>query len=682
MAVIVINPYQYAAPIGPEPDEPFENVSLLLYGDDLTDSSLYKHTLSNTSIAVNTTTKKYGIGSLYFSTSAYGTFSHDPSFDIGTGDFTIEAWVYPQNTGTRGIAHNHPSFTGGGFTLWINNNSKLVIQNFTSGSSPSWNSMTSTTTAPNGAWAHVAYSRSGGTGYLFVNGNLESTHTDSTNLTNNSAFYVGAAEGISYRGIGYVDDLRFTVGEGRYTSSFTPPASSHTAHWDPYFDEVSLMLHGDGTNNSTTFTDSSTNDHSLTANGGIVISTAQSKFGGSSILFDGSNDYLTATSSTFAFGTGQFTVEFWMYTLSKTNREVIIVTYDSNGNRNFEVRVAGSSAQNLRVSRGGTHFTTPYPSLNTWHHIAVTRDTSNVYRLFVNGVLANSATTTFDFDGTILNIGKHRSDPNYFHGYLDDIRITKGFARYTADFDVPPRAFPEQFGTPDTAEADCDVYADEVSLLLRGDGTNNSTTFTDSSSNNHSITRYGNTKISTTQFKFGGSSTYFDGSGDYLTIPDDTSFHLGSDSFTIEFWVYLNSISVDMNPINKRTASGGGTQWLYFRINSSGVLQLWATSNNSTWDIANAFNFGNTALSAGQWYHIALVRNVQEFATYVNGTKSSNTFTSSASITTGGSNNVHIGGDPAFNFNYVNGYIDDFRITKGVARYTANFVPPTIPLPL
>ncbi|AGH31520.1 hypothetical protein SWZG_00007 [Synechococcus phage S-SKS1] len=210
---------------GTKSDDPnYSNVSSLLNGNDLTDGSSHAHALSNTNITVNTTTRKYGTGSLYFSTSAYGTFPHDSSFNIGSGDYTIEAWVYPQNSGTRGIAHNHPSLTGGGFTFWINGSNKLVIQNFSNGSNSN-NNMTSTTSVANGAWAHVAYCRSSVTGYLFVNGNLESTHTDSTNLTNNSAFYVGAAEGSNYRGIGYIDDLRFTVGVARYTSNFTPPTA-------------------------------------------------------------------------------------------------------------------------------------------------------------------------------------------------------------------------------------------------------------------------------------------------------------------------------------------------------------------------------------------------------------------------------------------------------------------------
>jgi len=236
---------------------------------------------------------------------------------------------------------------------------------------------------------------------------------------------------------------------------------------------------------------------------------------------------------------------------------------------------------------------------------------------------------------------------------------------------------PYQYAAPIGPSAD--PYSDYVSLLLHGNGTNGSTTFTDSSSNAHTVTANGDAEISTTQSKFGGASMYFDGSGDYLSVPDDTSFHLGSDDFTFEFWTYLNSTSSE-NFINKRSNPSINAQYLYFRVNS-GSLKLWATSNGSSWDIANSFGFGNTALSTGQWYHIALVRNGTEISAYVDGTKSPNTITTSAAIQNGGTNPLLIAGDAAVNNHYVNGYIDDFRITKGVARYTSNFTPPTTELP-
>ena len=234
---------------------------------------------------------------------------------------------------------------------------------------------------------------------------------------------------------------------------------------------------------------------------------------------------------------------------------------------------------------------------------------------------------------------------------------------------------PYQYAAPIGPSAD--PYSDYVSLLLHGNGTNGSTTFTDSSSYNHTVTANGDAKISTTQSKFGGASMYFDGSGDYLSVPDDTSLHLGSDDFTFEFWTYLNSTNGHF--INKRVSTSANVQYLYFTI-SGGTLYLYATSNGSSWNIASNFNFGNTTLSTGQWYHIALVRNGTEIATYVNGIKSPNTITTSAAIHNGSTNSLRIAGDVPYN-NYLNGYIDDFRITKGVARYTGNFNPPTAELP-
>ena len=222
-----------------------------------------------------------------------------------------------------------------------------------------------------------------------------------------------------------------------------------------------------------------------------------------------------------------------------------------------------------------------------------------------------------------------------------------------------------------------DPYADNVSLLLNGNGTNGSTTFTDSSSYGHTVTANGDAGISTTQSKFGGASMYFDGDGDYLSIPDDTSLHLGSDDFTFEFWTYLNSTTGDLT--NKRTISTDGVQYLYFRV-TDGSLLTWITSDGSTWDIAENFGFGNTTLSTGQWYHIALVRNGTEISTYVDGTKSPNTITTSAAIQNGSTYPLVIGADVAYG-NYLDGYIDDFRLTQGVARYTSNFTPPTAPFP-
>jgi hypothetical protein len=219
-----------------------------------------------------------------------------------------------------------------------------------------------------------------------------------------------------------------------------------------------------------------------------------------------------------------------------------------------------------------------------------------------------------------------------------------------------------------------DPFFSNVALLLSMDGTNGSTTFTDSSSYRHTVTS-SNSTVSTSIKKFGDGSCSFGGNG-ALSIADFFSFHLSYNDFTFEFWTYLNSTTGVF--IHKR-ASYYDVPYLYFSCNG-GTLFFWATSNGSSWDIASGFSFGNTALSTGQWHHVALVRSGSEIANYVNGAKSPNTITTFLPIHNGGNNPIRIGGDPSHAY-FLNGYIDDLRITNGIARFSTDFIPPTQALP-
>jgi len=445
---------------------------------------------------------------------------------------------------------------------------------------------------------------------------------------------------------------------------------------DPYSDYVSLLLHGNGTNNSTTVTDSSGYNHAVTPVADAKISTTQNKFGGASIYLDGSGDCLSLPDdqSAFNFGTGDFTIECWIYWVGGSYGTIFSQRHDlTTENTGISWRIDDSNDVILffhgKASEGSDYFYTQDDviSKNTWTHIALTRN-GNTFTIWVNGQseATNTSTISMIYHAPIIGRTLGRAS-EYLNAYLDDFRITKGVARYTSNF-TPPTA-----ELPDPSDPD---FSD-VSLLLHGDGTNGSTAFRDSSNNSHAITPVGNAQISTTQSKSGGASMYFDGSGDYLSVPNDTSFDLGSGNFTFEFWTYLNSTTAPF--INKQVPGITGPQYLYFYL-SGGSLRLWATSNKSTWDISENFAFGNTALSTGQWYHIALVRNGTEIATYVNGIKSPNTITTSAAINNANTIPLIIGADTLYNA-YQNAYMDDLRITKGVARYTANFTPPTAPLP-
>jgi hypothetical protein len=219
-----------------------------------------------------------------------------------------------------------------------------------------------------------------------------------------------------------------------------------------------------------------------------------------------------------------------------------------------------------------------------------------------------------------------------------------------------------------------DLFRSQVSLLLHGDGANGSTTITDSSPSPKTVTAFGNAQISTAQSRFGGASIAFDGvTPTALTVPITSSFWFDSGNFTIELWVRYNTTAGNQLVVGQ--AGGGVSQFIIYTTGTSLVYYLSVGGTN--WEIANGASIGTVA--TGQWYHVALVRNGSTFTPYLNGTAGT-TSTSSASLFRANTP-IQIGSNILQVSDLLNGYIDDLRITKGVARYTANFTPPTAPFP-
>jgi len=231
--------------------------------------------------------------------------------------------------------------------------------------------------------------------------------------------------------------------------SFSAPAAT-----DPDFANVSLLLHGDGANNSTTFTDSSSNNFTLSRVGDVKISTTQSNpFGGSSIFFDGAGDYLTlANNSVFTFPSS-FTVEAWVYPTAIVDAFDSIFTLRwigtwNSGGPGLVLCVGCLVVENGRVE----NYTGGNIPLNQWTHLAVSRDgisTAGVNtRVFINGSAVLSTITTLSLGNTnapavgVLdtNGGSARS---MLTGYIDELRVTKGVARYTSTFTPPTAPFPD-----------------------------------------------------------------------------------------------------------------------------------------------------------------------------------------------------------------------------------------------
>jgi hypothetical protein len=179
----------------------------------------------------------------------------------------------------------------------------------------------------------------------------------------------------------------------------------------------------------------------------VQISTAESKFGTASALFDGTDDVLSfASNAVFNFGTGDFTVEAWVYLNNINKEQAVAAKWGSSGNA-WLFRLETNNR--LKLFAGSSSVTGSSPlSASTWHHVAVTRS-SGITRLFLDGVQNGITTINDNLIGTTpVTVGAY--DPfgtefvNDFDGYIDDLRITKGVARYTANFTAPTAAFPDQ----------------------------------------------------------------------------------------------------------------------------------------------------------------------------------------------------------------------------------------------
>ena len=226
-----------------------------------------------------------------------------------------------------------------------------------------------------------------------------------------------------------------------------------------------------------------------------------------------------------------------------------------------------------------------------------------------------------------------------------------------------------------------DVSYNDVELLLHMNGADGSTTFTDSSSASLTITNNGSVPISTDEFKFGGSSAYFDGNGtDYLDTGLQSSLNFQTDDFTIEFWVNISSHGGSTNPrllTNWRDPLGFSTNmWSLHHDHSLGneKISFFAYNLNTSAPILQS----TTTISTSTWYHVAITRSGNTFRLFIDGTQE-DSFTSTSSLDGSGTRRIYIGDmEPGQS---TDGYIDELRVTSGTARYTSNFSVPTAAFP-
>ena len=242
-----------------------------------------------------------------------------------------------------------------------------------------------------------------------------------------------------------------------FLSQIAVPVGTTTG--DVYYPQTSLLMHFNGTNGSTTMTDNSKNNAAVTAVGNAQLSTVQSKFGGSSLYLDGTGDRLTTTSRTeFGISAVDFTIEGWFYPLTLKNGNCILSLGTGGSAFYYALYVGNVSGQVvLAVNTGTWNVAATYTgtsaviSTNAWHHVAMVRSGTTL-TFYVNGTAAGTFSSANFGSGTggTLHIGtyfnNHNNDGSDFYGYIDDLRITYGFARYTNNFVAPTTQFLDNTG--------------------------------------------------------------------------------------------------------------------------------------------------------------------------------------------------------------------------------------------
>ena len=658
-------------------DSEFDQTTLLLHGDGTNgaqnntflDSSTNNFTITRNGNTTQGTFSPFSKvdgrwGNYFDGTGDYLSVPASAQFLPGANtDFNFEAWVYL--TATPGATTAQIVGTGeyGTNSDWNISINSSLIPVFYINSSPG-TSVTSSTAVSLNTWNHIAVSRSG-TGSnnvkLFLNGVVVAQASTNITLDNNgNNLTIGADEnGDESNLTGYVSNVRLVNGSAVYTAAFTPPTSPLTAVTN------TVLL----TCQSNRFVDNSTNNFTITRNGDVRVTpfspfpstTAySSSVNGGSGYFDGSGDYLaTPSNSALSVGTGAFTFECFVYLNDVSAGVKGIVGQLTNTSAtyglNFYTNGTTLSATVQNTSGSVVSFTTTVSS-GQWYHLAFVKNGSNSISAFVNGARIGNTTSTQTIDLTSFVIGRTYTnvDGNYGNNFISNVRLVKGTAVYD-----PTQTTLTVPTAPLTAITNTSLLCNFTNAGI-----------IDATAKND-LETVGNAQISTTQSKFGGSSMYFDGTGDYLVTPSSPVNILGSGDFTVELWAYPSNTSSAYRALvgseNYNSTTGG---WTIYQNGTA--IEVWLTGGSSP--LINA----TSSLTATTWQHIALSRASGTVRLFVNGT-SVGSASNSAEWT---GQRIFIGDNNVSGTDYFyNGYIDDLRITKGVARYTTNFTPPIARFP-
>ena len=624
----------------------------------------------NAATTVQTFTLVFDVsGSIYFDgTGDYLATPNSNDLQLGTGDFTIEYWIYPTAFGRMLLSRR---FSGATSDMTMNTNTDGTVRFY---ADSGYRIVTSALTLYN--WYHIALVRHSGTTKVYVNGTAAAqTYSDSNNYSGDK-FHIGAIEEAnSAQFKGYMSNFRVVVGTAVYTSNFTPSTNA--------------LLNITNTKLLT----ANNLEPTVTTNGSYYFSSANG-WGGSNARV------ITANDNNMQLGTStDFTFECWyklpvqpptagnayLWDFGDGQWGWIVVYMQNDGSDQYlRVGTYHGVIFNGSTSAGGAE-------VNRWYHLAITREGS-VFKVFLDGTLLGSTTQSswgISPNNARVSLGGYNNltYPNYgIKSYISDFRFVKGLAVYTGNFSVPTGPLTKTGGTYPNNTNRTDPSASQTMLLTAnhssgtpvdssdygrtltvtntvevGNGVREETN--DDSSFNHSITPNGDAVFSyATPFVAPSGSVYFDGTGDSLSIPN---FAMGTDDYTIEMWFYPTSIGNYVHLYDGRGGHSSSQHAILIQLTNTGTLRFYSTSFRIS---------GSTQVSVNTWNHVALQRVGNINTLYLNGV-SQGTYDDGGTTYVGPANNVgRIASDDNGSGSFYPGYVSNFRIVKGSTAYTATSV--------
>ena len=610
--------------------------------NNITDASTNNHTITVNGDAHAGTFSPYRSGgySTYF--DGTGDWLTLTSTALGNGDFTVEAWVWLDSLKDYNVIYDDrvTGSSAAGLALGVDSTGAPYL--YTNNGFQ----ITSSQTCTAKTWHHISLVRSSGVITIYLDGTSGGTYSSSANFTDtNLGIGVARTYTVTSQFGGYISDVRAVVG-----SAITPPSGGPIERLEAVTNTQLLTCH------LPYIADGSTNSHSITVNGNVSTKPLapydyteySATDHGGSVYFDGTGDYLKIDNVDFS---GDLTFECWFnQTVAHTSTYQCVfssTTYASGipirfYTRNDDISIWTSGS-------GGPHLTTKFQS-NVWYHVVVVRY-SGTWTLYVNGKSVDTTTTggAYDFSSTVdWSFGGSATGSYPFAGYVSDVRFTDSRV-YTGEFSPPTAPL-------STSSAKFHIKGTDASIIDKSQGSN--------------LKLIADTVGSTTQVKFANTkSMYFDGAGDYITIENSEAYGFGTGSWTFEVWLYCTRTGVSNAIFDTRVGTGTETGSFGIGMLSTGQVQMF--SGGVLYKPAETLSFN-------AWQHLAIVKNASTNTTtmYFNGTAAATTYSDTRDY--GSSQPVQIAKDDWVN--YFGGYMQDLRVTKGLARYTANFTPPTASL--